>query len=229
MNVTPLDLRQQKFKSAMRGYERGEVDALAERGGRRLRRRLARGRPPAQPSVARLETALAEHKSEGEEPEATPWSGRAQRGWLTSCARRPNADAQRVLHEAESRADMLIQKAQVRLEDLQREIEGLRFAAPRDPKRRSKPIINALQEHPRLSCGEQDAREERDDKIPPDAPAPAAEEPAPPSRRPPPRSEGPSVRRTASRAMVREGLPGGAVVEVRVIPRAATECDGWGR
>ena len=28
MNVSPLDLRQQKFKSAMRGYERGEVDAL---------------------------------------------------------------------------------------------------------------------------------------------------------------------------------------------------------
>ena len=28
MNVTPLDLRQQKFKSAMRGYDRGEVDAL---------------------------------------------------------------------------------------------------------------------------------------------------------------------------------------------------------
>ena len=28
MNVTPLDLRQQKFKTVMRGYDRGEVDAL---------------------------------------------------------------------------------------------------------------------------------------------------------------------------------------------------------
>ena len=30
MKVTPLDLRQQKFKSAMRGYDKGEVDALLE-------------------------------------------------------------------------------------------------------------------------------------------------------------------------------------------------------
>jgi len=63
MNVTPLDLRQQKFKSAMRGYDRGEVDALlaevaddyegALRDADRLRQ-----------EVARLESALAEHRSE---------------------------------------------------------------------------------------------------------------------------------------------------------------------
>ena len=52
MNVTPLDLRQQKFKSAMRGYDRGEVDALltevaddyegAIREADRLRQEVAR-------------------------------------------------------------------------------------------------------------------------------------------------------------------------------------------
>ena len=63
MNVTPLDLRQQKFKTAMRGYDRGEVDALLAEvaddyeGALREADRLRQ-------EVARLESALAEHRSE---------------------------------------------------------------------------------------------------------------------------------------------------------------------
>ena len=72
MNVTPLDLRQQKFKSAMRGYDRGEVDALlaevaddyegALRDADRLRQ-----------DVARLESDAGRAPLRREEPARTRW------------------------------------------------------------------------------------------------------------------------------------------------------------
>ena len=55
MKVTPLDLRQQRFQTVMRGYDRGEVNAfLAEaaddyenalRENDRLRQELAKPKP----------------------------------------------------------------------------------------------------------------------------------------------------------------------------------------
>lgn len=158
MNVTPLDLRQQKFKSAMRGYDRGEVDALLNEvaddyeGALREADRL-------RTDVARLEAALAEHKSEEKSLKNTLVSAQRLADELRETAER---DAQRVLHEAESRADMLIQKAQVRLEDLQREIEGLR-SRRRETETSVEAIINALKNTLDF-VREQDARE-RDDKI----------------------------------------------------------------
>lgn len=158
MNVTPLDLRQQKFKTAMRGYERGEVDALLAEvaddyeGALREADRL-------RTDVARLETALAEHRSEEKSLKNTLVSAQRLADELRETAER---DAQRVLHEAESRADMLIQKAQVRLEDLQREIEGLR-SRRRETETSVEAIINALKNTLDF-VREQDARE-RDDKI----------------------------------------------------------------
>ena len=158
MNVTPLDLRQQKFKSAMRGYDRGEVDALlsevaddyegALRDADRLRQ-----------DVARLESALAEHRSEEKSLRNTLVSAQRVADEMRESAER---DAARMIHEAETRADMLIQKAQARLEDLQREIEGLR-ARRRETETSVEAVINALKNTLDF-VREQDARE-RDDKI----------------------------------------------------------------
>jgi len=158
MNVTPLDLRQQKFKSAMRGYDRGEVDALLAEvaddyeGALREADRL-------RTDVTRLEAALAEHRSEEKSLKNTLVSAQRLADELGETAER---DAQRVLHEAETRADMLIQKAQVRLEDLQREIEGLR-SRRRETETSVEAIINALKNTLDF-VREQDARE-RDDKV----------------------------------------------------------------
>jgi DNA-binding TFAR19-related protein (PDSD5 family) len=67
-----------------------------------------------------------------------------------------------MIREAEARADLLIQKAQGRLEDLQREIEGLR-SRRRETETSVEAIINALKNTLDF-VREQDARE-RDDKI----------------------------------------------------------------
>ncbi len=158
MNVTPLDLRQQKFKTAMRGYDRGEVDALLAEvaddyeGALREADRLRQ-------DVARLESALAEHKSEEKSLRNTLVSAQRVADEMRETAER---DAERMMREAETRADLLIQKAQGRLEDLQREIEGLR-SRRRETETSVEAIINALKNTLDF-VREQDARE-RDDKI----------------------------------------------------------------
>jgi cell division initiation protein len=158
MNVTPLDLRQQKFKTVMRGYDRGEVDALlaevaddyegAIREADRLRQ-----------EVARLEAALAEHKSEEKSLKNTLMSAQRLADELRETAGR---DAERVVRDAESRADLLIQKAQARHEELQKEIDGLR-SRRRETETSVEAIINALKNTLDF-VREQDQRE-RDDKI----------------------------------------------------------------
>ncbi|MEZ5415837.1 MAG: DivIVA domain-containing protein [Vicinamibacterales bacterium] len=158
MNVTPLDLRQQKFKTAMRGYDRGEVDALlaevaddyegAIRDADRLR-----------DEVARLEALLAEHRSEEKSLKNTLLSAQRLADELREKA---ETDGQRIVRDAEARADLLIQKAQARHEDLQREIDGLR-ARRRETETSVEAIINALKNTLDF-VREQDQRE-REDKI----------------------------------------------------------------
>jgi cell division initiation protein len=158
MDVTPLDLRQQKFKSAMRGYDRGEVDALLTavaddyEGALREADRLRQ-------DAARLESALAEHRSEEKSLRNTLVSAQRVADEMRETAER---DAERIVREAETRADLLTQKAQGRLEDLQREIDGLR-SRRRETETSVEAIINALKNTLDF-VREQDARE-RDDKI----------------------------------------------------------------
>ncbi|MFN7979562.1 MAG: DivIVA domain-containing protein [Vicinamibacterales bacterium] len=158
MNVSPLDLRQQKFKSAMRGYDRGEVDALltavaddyedAIREADRMR-----------DEVARLEGLLAEHRSEEKSLKNTLLSAQRLADELREKA---EADAQRIVRDAEARADLLLQKAQTRHEDLQREIDGLR-ARRRETETSVEAIINALKNT--LDFVREQDQKEREDKI----------------------------------------------------------------
>lgn len=188
MNVTPLDLRQQKFKSAMRGYDRGEVDALLTEvaddyeGAIRETDRLRQ-------EVARLEDLLAEHRSEEKSLKNTLVSAQRLADEMRESAER---DAQRVIRDAEARADLLVQKAQTRHEDLQREIDGLR-ARRRETETSVEAIINALKNA--LDFVREQDQKDRDDKIrlmrprPADAGAPAAAAaatPAPPEAALPP-------------------------------------------
>ena len=120
---TPLDVRQAKFSTSMRGYERAEVNAFlleaadgyeqAMRDNERLRQ-----------DVARLEASLTQYRElEG-----------ALKGALMSAQRvsddmkeTASLDAARIVREAEGRAELITQKAQAALEDIQREIDGMRL------------------------------------------------------------------------------------------------------
>lgn len=158
MNVTPLDLRQQKFKTAMRGYDRGEVDALlaevaddyegAIREADRMRQ-----------EVGRLEELLAEHRSEEKSLKNTLVSAQRLADEMRETAGR---DGERIVRDAESRGDLLVQKAQSRHDELQREIDGLR-ARRRETETSVEAIINALKNT--LDFVREQDQKERDDKI----------------------------------------------------------------
>ena len=98
MKVSPLNLRQLRFRTTFRGFDRAEVLALL--------------------------TEVAddyEHERDLRNTMVT-----AQK---VSKDIRANADAQakQIVREAEMRSDLLLHKTQARLEDLQREIDGMKL------------------------------------------------------------------------------------------------------
>ena len=120
---TPLDVRQAKFSTSMRGYERAEVNAFlleAADGYEQAMRENERLRH----EIARLEGSLTQYRElEG-----------ALKGALMSAQKvsddmkeTASLDAARIVREAEGRAELVTQKAQAALEDIQREIDGLRL------------------------------------------------------------------------------------------------------
>jgi cell division initiation protein len=157
--VTPLDMRQAKFVTVMRGFDRQEVvnflaDAAAGfdqalRENERLRQ-----------EIARLEGALSQFRDLEGSLKNTLVS--AQK--LADDMRETGAqEASRIIRDAEARAEIIIQKANVRLEDVQREIDGLRMKR-REAETNIEATISALT-HTLEFMREQDHRAERQDKV----------------------------------------------------------------
>ncbi len=123
MKVTPLDLRQQRFQTVMRGYDRGEVNAfLAEaaddyenalRENERLRQELSKA-----------EAVLGEHRGQESTLRNTLLTAQRLSDDIKETAQQ---EASRIVRDAESRAEMVLQKSQSRVEEVQREIDGLRM------------------------------------------------------------------------------------------------------
>ena len=123
MKVTPLDLRQQRFKTVMRGYDRGEVQAFllevsddyenALRDNDRLRQ-----------DVAKLEAVLGEHRGQERNLRNTLLTAQKLADEIKENAQK---EASLVVREAEGQRDLILQKAQARFEDVQREIEAMRM------------------------------------------------------------------------------------------------------
>jgi len=112
MKVTPLDLRQQKFKTVMRGYDRAEVEAFLNETAEDYEQAL-READRLRDDLARSQTSLDEHR-EGE---------RNLRNTLLTAQKladeiRNNAESEgkRLVREAEGRADLMLSKAQARLD-----------------------------------------------------------------------------------------------------------------
>jgi cell division initiation protein len=158
MKVTPLDLRQTRFKTVMRGFDRGEVNAFlleaaddyenAVRENDRLRQ-----------EVVKLEAVLTEHRGQERNLRNTLLTAQKLADGIQDTA---TQEAQRILREAEGRADLLIQKSQTRLEDIQREIDGLRMKR-REVEAGIESLVSTLQSTLEF-IREQDARA-RDEKI----------------------------------------------------------------
>jgi cell division initiation protein len=123
MKVTPLDLRQQRFGTVMRGYDRGEVQAFLLEVADDYENAL-RENDKLRQDVAKLEAVLGEHRGQERNLRNTLLTAQKLADEIKEQAQ---SEASIIVREAEGRADLLLQKAQTRLDEVQREIDGLRM------------------------------------------------------------------------------------------------------
>jgi cell division initiation protein len=152
---TPLDVRQAKFSSSMRGYEKAEVNAFLLEAADGYEQAL-RENDRLRQDVIRLEASLTQYR----ELES------ALKGALMSAQKvsddmKENAqqEAARIVREAEGQVEILLQRTQAQLEDVQREIDGMRLKR-RDSEVALESIIAALQNTLEF-VREQDQRDNR--------------------------------------------------------------------
>jgi cell division initiation protein len=123
MKVTPLDLRQQRFQTVMRGYDRGEVQAFLLEVADDYENAL-RENDKLRQDVAKLDAVLGEHRGQERNLRNTLLTAQKLADEIKEQA---NNQAALIIREAEGRADLLLQKTQGRLEDMTREIDALRM------------------------------------------------------------------------------------------------------
>ena len=122
MKVTPLDLRQQRFKTVMRGYDRGEVQAFLLEVADDYENAL-REMDKLRQDVTKLDAVLSEHRGQERNLRNTLLTAQKHADEIKEHAQ---TEAGLIVREAEGQRDLLLQKAQGRLEDIQREIDALR-------------------------------------------------------------------------------------------------------
>jgi cell division initiation protein len=158
MNVSPLDLRQQRFRTKFRGFDTVEVTsfltAVAEDYEQALREtdRLRQ-------DLARMDGLLNEHRENEQTLRSTLLTAQRLSDDIQANA---GKEAERIVHDAEGRSNLLLDRAQARLEDVQREIDGMKLKR-KDVETTVESTIQTLRNTLEF-VREQEARE-RDDKI----------------------------------------------------------------
>ena len=158
MNVSPLDLRQQRFRTTFRGLDRVEVTSFLSAVADDYEQAL-RETDRLRHELARAEAALNEHREHEKNLNATMMTAQRLSDDIKAHA---DQEAARIIREAEGRSDLLLEKTSARLEDIQREIDGLKLKR-KDVETSIEATIQTLR-NTLDYVKEQEARE-RDDKI----------------------------------------------------------------
>jgi cell division initiation protein len=158
MNVSPLDLRQQRFSTGLRGFDKVEVTSFLVAVADDYEQAL-RETDKLRQDVSRMELMLSEHRDAEKNLKTTLLAAQKLADDIKATA---EEEGRRIIRDAESRATLLLERAQARLEDIQREIDGLKLKR-RDAETSVESTIQALRNTLEF-IREQDARE-RDDKI----------------------------------------------------------------
>src|SRR5215813_10777906 len=158
MNVSPLDLRQQRFHSRFRGFDKIEVTSFLASVADDYEQAL-RDTDKLRQDLLRMEAVLAEHRQHEQSLRATLMTAQKVSEDLTGTAER---EAERIIREAETRAQLILDKTQARLEDVQREIDGMKLKR-RDVETTLESTIQTLRNT--LEYVREQEQRERDEKI----------------------------------------------------------------
>jgi cell division initiation protein len=123
MRISPMDMRQQRFKPGMRGYDRTEVVAFLTEAADDYEHAL-REIDRLRSDLMRMEALLAEHRERERNLRDTLLTAQRLSGELKEAA---HNEAKLIVREAQGRADLLLQKAQLRLEELDHDCNELKL------------------------------------------------------------------------------------------------------
>jgi cell division initiation protein len=158
MNVSPLDLRQQRFHSRFRGFDKIEVTSFLAAVADDYEQAL-RETDKLRQDLLRMEALLAEHRQHEQSLRSTLMTAQKVSEDLTGTAEK---EADRIIREAETRAQLVLDKTQARLEDVQREIDGMKLKR-RDVETTLESTIQTLRNT--LEYVREQEQRERDEKI----------------------------------------------------------------
>lgn len=158
MNVSPLDLRQQRFNTAFRGFDKIEVSSLLLAVADDYEQAL-RETDRLRQDVTRMETALGEHRDNEKTLKITLIAAQKLAEEIKAAA---EEDASRLIAEAQSRADLLVEQSRGRLDEIQREIDALKLKR-RHVETSIESSIQALRQT--LEFVRNEERNEREEKI----------------------------------------------------------------
>jgi cell division initiation protein len=139
MRITPMDMRQQRFKPALRGYDRTDVVAFLTEAAddyEHAMREIDRLRG----DLMRMEALLGEHRLRENNLRDTLTT--AQR-LSTEVKEAATTEAKLIVREAQGRADLLLQKAQARLEEIDHDVNEMKLRR-RDAEGSVEATIQAL-------------------------------------------------------------------------------------
>ena len=158
MNVSPLDLRQQRFRSAFRGFDKVEVTSFLAAVAEDYEQAL-RDTDKIRQDMLRMEAIINEHRESEKTLKTTLITAQKLADEIKAHAEH---EAQRIMREAEGRTELLLDNAQARLDAVQREIDSLKLNR-KDVETSIEATIQTLR-HTLDFVHEQDTRE-RDDRV----------------------------------------------------------------
>ena len=123
MRIAPLDLRQPRFKTAIRGFDKTEVVALLTEAADDYEHAL-REIDRLRQDLVRMESLLSEHRERENNLRNTLLTAQRLSDEVKTSAQN---EAKMIVREAQGRADLLLQKGQARLEEVERDITELRL------------------------------------------------------------------------------------------------------
>jgi cell division initiation protein len=155
MRISPMDMRQQRFRSAFRGYDRTDVVAFLTEAAddyEHAMREIDRLRG----DLMRVEVLLADHRQRENTLRDTLVTAQRVSDDMKETAQN---EAKLIVREAQGRADLLLQKAQGRLEEIDRDINELKLRR-RDTEGSLEAAIQALYRALEFIRDQDDARSE---------------------------------------------------------------------
>jgi cell division initiation protein len=123
MRVAPFDMRQHRFHTVLRGFDKTEVVALLTEAADDYEHAL-RENDRLRQDLIRIEALLAEHRDREANLRNTLLTAQRLSDEMRESAQN---EARLIVKEAQGRSDLLLQKAQARLEEVERDINEMRL------------------------------------------------------------------------------------------------------